>query len=848
MSGVNSQRGFIYQSIVAIIECFDKDDWNEVKIEPNTEADKVDIMFYESGKTKRAIQVKSSINSFEQPSVERVLRAVEEDAGEASEVIVYLVGDSFTLPCEEYIKKKSDKIKTVSYSKIKNECLEKLIEYAKKTGLDDDIRLSDLELIEASIFAKIHINSIDTHPLSRLEFENAFCKAISVHKIPKILTNYLPPMPAAGLIGRDEAIKDVQNAINNFNSPIMIRGLGGIGKTALMRQIFEDIVNDGDDKNHVAWVTCSGNLKSDLLLLRDSLNVPKTYASDDALAEVINRLRSDCDNVYLFFDDLKSWFRNEELGIINSLRPTVRAIITSRYEIPYTPSISLGVLNKDSAIDLFYSFYKRDPERNYCLDATMIIDSDSVRRHTLLIELLAKAADVAFGNLHSFRLNLEAKGFFEVSQVTIDSGKFEDMTIEDSIIKLYDLSDLNDEKQKTMKFFSIFTPEMVILDCFAEWAGLKENEVNNLVKLGWLTRVERGFIIHQIIKDSLERQISTNGESVAIEEYSDLILCINDALGDYNGNQEITVRSDFLYATSDIVRCLEKRIQKKIVNKSLSETKDFLISISSIYNNIGLANYYIGGYTEALNYFKKALSIRKAYLESDSISFIKLYNNIAMVLQEVGDYTLAMKYLELARPICESKLVPNSIELATYYNNMYLVMIQKSNSKKAIKYAKKAKSIFESILGPEHIRVLMSYCHIGQALYDQKRYDEALSYLNIAREGVEKYADEAPFELATIYNAIAVIFSDKKEEEDANKYFGEALEIFKKVVGDNHPATANVYGNIAWMYYEMGKYEKALDFSELEFRSYNAKFGPNHFKTMAAKKMLDDIRAHLEPK
>ncbi len=57
--GKIAQRGFIFQSIIAMIECLDRSDWDAIKVEPETVNDKVDIMFYRNGRILSAIQVKS---------------------------------------------------------------------------------------------------------------------------------------------------------------------------------------------------------------------------------------------------------------------------------------------------------------------------------------------------------------------------------------------------------------------------------------------------------------------------------------------------------------------------------------------------------------------------------------------------------------------------------------------------------------------------------------------------------------------------------------------------------------------------------------------------------------------
>jgi hypothetical protein len=43
--GAAGSRGYIFQAIIALIECLEKDrDWDAIKNEPATEEEKVDIM------------------------------------------------------------------------------------------------------------------------------------------------------------------------------------------------------------------------------------------------------------------------------------------------------------------------------------------------------------------------------------------------------------------------------------------------------------------------------------------------------------------------------------------------------------------------------------------------------------------------------------------------------------------------------------------------------------------------------------------------------------------------------------------------------------------------------------
>ena len=176
--GATAQRGFISQSIIAIIECLERDDWDEIKMEPETNLDKVDFVLRRNGAILSAIQVKSSINPFFVTDVKRWLEKLIEDAPEAEEYCLYLVGDSFTDGCKDYIMKHCKEIKVVSFEHLQDLCTLRLVGYVRKRGLSGRVTIDGLDLIVESLFANIHKNSIAKEPMSRTTFESAFQRAL----------------------------------------------------------------------------------------------------------------------------------------------------------------------------------------------------------------------------------------------------------------------------------------------------------------------------------------------------------------------------------------------------------------------------------------------------------------------------------------------------------------------------------------------------------------------------------------------------------------------------------------------------------------------------------------------
>ena len=133
MSGRESVRGYVYQAIIAVLESLENDEWDKIKVEPLTDKDKVDIVLQKSGVIIKAIQVKSSVNKFEKPSVEQWFDELKMDI-DAKQYELVLVGNELTSPAKKYIEK------------------------VNKTSLDR-IRIKNFE--ETSLVKEVKMNVVD---------------------------------------------------------------------------------------------------------------------------------------------------------------------------------------------------------------------------------------------------------------------------------------------------------------------------------------------------------------------------------------------------------------------------------------------------------------------------------------------------------------------------------------------------------------------------------------------------------------------------------------------------------------------------------------------------------------
>ena len=247
--------------------------------------------------------------------------------------------------------------------------------------------------------------------------------------IPKCLTRIPPVNCSVNLVGRDDVIKTVHVMLEENGRMVLVSGCGGVGKTAVMRQVCNDLKNEG---SYVAWIDCGNSLKKDILVLSDALGIP-IGNPDTAYKMILSAIKNRLDGLlYLFLDNLTEELGEDELGDLYSLG--VHIMVTSRKIYDAFPTVVMGVLEEDSAVTMFFRYYNGDTDREYEKYAHDIVTF--VDRHTLLIELLAKAANKSGGTLEDFSKKLEEQGVLDVFKRSIKMSHDGKTTIEDCVMKL----------------------------------------------------------------------------------------------------------------------------------------------------------------------------------------------------------------------------------------------------------------------------------------------------------------------------------------------------------------------------------------------------------------------------
>ena len=159
MGGRESIKGYLYQTWISILQSLNQD-WTSIIIEPETENDKIDIIWTYENSTINVCQVKSSINNFTKNNILEWVAGLYEDNPKADKFIVLLIGNS-----NATVKSFFNNIA----SKQKSEFLKFEELYSIKEKIQVKFEPENLETLEAAVIAGIdqflHSHNIEANYL-----------------------------------------------------------------------------------------------------------------------------------------------------------------------------------------------------------------------------------------------------------------------------------------------------------------------------------------------------------------------------------------------------------------------------------------------------------------------------------------------------------------------------------------------------------------------------------------------------------------------------------------------------------------------------------------------------------
>lgn len=850
--GAIAQRGFIFQSIIAMIECMDRNDWDAIKMEPETKNDKVDIILYRNGKVLSAIQVKSSEYPFGYKSVKEWLEKLKNDAPDAEEYCLYLVGGKNTKDCDDYISKHNMEIKIIPFTYLTEICSGKLRMYVKNKGLGGVVTVNDLDLIDDSIFAKIHKNSIVKEAISRSVFEEAFQRAISVRVVAKNLSGLptisqrikSPCKPYIDGIVRKKDLANIEKLLEQSKKPLWIYGGGGIGKTELVLRFaeihpeYEYIFTRFTGSINQTVSQSLFDLQGYKYEGRELEDVKRYYENYKIFRLYERQLKPENRKLILIIDNYSSQECEKEINAQTNLsiktgfsgkdndlkeldeltRIGINVILTTREEPGFSDtytSYRIGEMCEDDLMEVIAGCFTK---------VIPYLDDDDARHKLLGLIRDAKSWTICVANMAWAMQSNIKKPMEALNEMyeTHDSDRAfytgysrQTLKIQDHFAKMLGFGDLSYQEKQMLSLLTMLPEEGM------EYNLYRKLTFANAVQLDQLRRQAlRGLIGRHIV--ILENQLR---EPLGFEEdKKEGFLRMHPIVAEYaqkfftykdiksflkqinlgwtirllNYINDDTVKrlniddTDYKYIPQLVAACstTEQKLENFEARLKLQNEKKELANLRRLllYKATELSDK-IGNVKAALEYTERAITVGGPSDESMQEQLLRL-QSIGVILFKGGKYSKAKLFFLAALGIMNDRnvIILENIDCPEAYSVDELLQ-----TKDAADYA-------------------VVFGNLGQVYWVRGEYEKANKYFGKVidiRESV--FGINHPY-TAVAYNNLATLYVEQGDYNKALDYFMKALTINERVLGTENPETAKIYNNIATVYTKLGEYENALEF------------------------------------
>ena len=653
-------------------------------------------------------------------------------------------------------------------------------------------------------------------------------------------------MDRNAFVGRENELAELARKLkDSANTPIVVSGLGGMGKTELVARFCADYRGGnvyfvrfrGDFTQTVAVGVASG-----LAGYKDRKpDLERDYA--EAMAQLQNCAPGDilvidnADEPEGNFGKLQRDSAWQDLRQLN-----LRLILTTRCEV--SGAIRVGnMANK--------TLYRIFENQGLTLDAArMDALIEAVNGHTMTVDLMARTLKRTRTLTVDRLLAALRKGDLprqRVRPVDMDrNGAVEQKMIYDHLRKLFNVAEISPEARDVLRN-TVLLPEggmdIEILEAVLdeEKMELLEQQIDH----GWLSfdQDTRFVTIHPVVRLVCREELKPNDKNCGaflyavwgyydpkqynaetFRQFAELFSRAAELLPD--GQSDWAIRAGHFWKeigqAGNALPYELQAVSRLEVSRPESEV------LARAYNNVGHTYGALGDHKKALEYKLKALKIWETVLPANHPDLALSYNNVGYTYGDLGDHEKALEYKLKALEIFEKVLPANHPSLATSYNNVGATYGALGDHEKELEYQLKALEIGEKVLPANHPALATSYNNVGGTYGDLGNHEKALEYQLKALKIRETVLPANHPDLALSYNNVGGTYGDLGDHEKDLEYQLKALEIFEKVLPANHPDLAGSYNNVGATYGALGDHEKELEYQLKALEIFEKVLPANH--------------------
>ena len=870
-------RGYLVQTLVALLEALDNKDWLSVTLEPDHVSEKIDLLWEYPGSTK-AVQVKSSVNPFEDAAVNRWARDLEASKG-ADEYELILVGVA-----SKPAVAKARCLGRVAVPVPKHLDLTALRQQAAHL-LDLFMAAEALptggahyrEMLADALLGKLATLATKAQSFTRDEL--AALLKTWIAQTPKdipVFPIFDCPSRNPWFTGRDKEIADLRQRLCQAGEAAIgqaISGLGGIGKT---QTAIEYAHRHRDQYDAVFWITAATDLdlKTGYREVAELLRLPHDASEPSSVLAAVKRwLEGAHGHCWLLVFD-----NADDPPVLTPYLPGQapggHIIITSRV----TRLDLLGIRSP-----LFIDKLPIEDSARFLLDRADRAPGENLERQAarelaqeldgLPLALEQAAAYVAtmgatYGQyLEGYRTR--KLGLLErLGPVT---GAYPATVAKTWLINFEQVEAASEAAADMLRLSAMLDPNEIPFELLTTGATelgqrlreainpsepLSVNEVLEPLARFSLIGIDadnRTFSIHRLVQEVVKDAMGREGQRLwAIRavramdaafpyvKFENWSLCERLAGQALQGSKSIR---EFSIQTEDAGRLLNQAafylhslgqltLAEPLYQQALEIRRQVFgechPDVATSLNNLAVLYRSIGRFQEAVLLYRKSLEVYCRLPREHFDDFIATINNLALLYDLMGQYDEAEPLFHQAKDLCCQVLGDDGPAFAGIINNLGMLYHATGRYDRAEPLLQRALEIRRDVLGERHPDYATSLNNLGAICKSTGRYDEAESLLQRAVDvGREALGENHP-QVAAGLNNLAGLYYSAGRYEDAETLFRKALEIRRKVLGENHPELGDSLNNLALLCCDVDRFEEAEQLYQQAITVYCRALGERH--------------------
>ena len=399
---------------------------------------------------------------------------------------------------------------------------------------------------------------------------------------------------------------------------------------------------------------------------------------------------------------------------------------------------------------------------------------------------------------------------------------------------------MDNEEILILKQLSVL-PSIGIPLKFLERILKKENNIEFeellecLCDKGWLSKIEKNYKLHQIIKEYILSNHMPSFEDIEI-----VVNYFSEIMQDLYTIEETLSKIEYLEYLNSITQ---------VIKNEKNEKTAYLLHAN------GYLHFVLGNYKKAESLYKISLTIKENILDEDDIFLAISINSIASIYEQNEDYEKALEEYLKSLKIREKYFGEYPDKVAIGYNNVGRMYSKLNMNEQAYYYLNESLKIRKEFFGENHESTARAYNVLGSFFQDivikigykeessetlNKGFELLMKSLNIR---LKILSTNHP-DIAISYNNIGVYYSLIEDFDKAINNFNLALEIYKHAKGDRSLDIGLLYFRIGSLYVKEENFQDAILFKEKALKILGNILEKNNPNIILIKRDLEILSAH----